>query len=246
MDNHTDDNFVFGSDEGDTFADSLQSARIDKLNQKITLLSILIPLILAVVFAFLYLDLRNKVMTVQDSGASEVRKTAEDLKKDMEALTAAGVAFEKRLAGKIADLEKTMAPLQEKIKKIEKDVSWLGTVKSDKKSLDSEIKTLTEAQDDLKKGLANLGTQNAKLVTIAQELQNRTKGIPSLETAQASLKADVDQLKSAMVDKEELAADLKKQKVFYQLEIQALSTRIDKKIQALESSIPAGKPQAAP
>lgn len=253
MENQRDDNFVFGSDDSDTYADNVQNQRIDKLNQKITLVSILIPLILVVVFVFMYLDMKNKVVMVQDSGASEVRKTAEDLKKDMLALQAANAEFEKRLDGKIAGLEKSLTPFQEKIKKVEKDVAWLGTIKIDKKTLEAEVNTLTATQnaltasnDLLKKNLDTLSAQNGKLVTIAQELQNRTKDIPSLSTAQASLKADVGQLKNTLVDKTELAADLKKQKVFYQLEMQALSTRIDKKIESLESSISAGKAPSTP
>lgn len=236
--NNQDQNFVFGSDDTDTYHDHTQNHRIDKLNQKVTLLSILIPSIIGIIFVFLYMDMKNKVVQVHDSGASEVQKTADELKKSMQDLQTANVEFEKILDGKIAALEKKLVPVNDKINKIEKDIASLSSIKIDKKTLDAQIKTVTDANEALKKDLAGLTAQTEKVVTIAQELQVRTKDIPTITTTQESLKNTIASLKNDMADKNDLATELKKQKVFYKLEIQDLATKIDKKIQSLKTVTP--------
>ncbi|MBU1169876.1 MAG: hypothetical protein KKD44_09980 [Proteobacteria bacterium] len=236
MENNENQNFIFGSDDSDTYNESTQNQRFDKLNQKITLLSILIPSILGIIFVFMYLDMKNKVVQVHNTGSSEVQKTADDLNKEIQDLQTASAEFEKRLDGKLAALEKSLAPITAKISKMGKDIDYLSSIKIDKKALDSEIQKVTTTHESLKKDLANLGDQHTKLVTIAQELQTRTKDIPAISAAQDALKNSIESLKNDMADKNELATALKKQKVFYQLEIQELSDKVEKKLSNLKAA----------
>ncbi|MBU2622576.1 MAG: hypothetical protein KKD92_09700, partial [Proteobacteria bacterium] len=55
--------------------------RIEKLNQKITILSIIFPCIVVILILIIYFDIKNKITGVHDSGSMEVKTLSEDIDK---------------------------------------------------------------------------------------------------------------------------------------------------------------------
>lgn len=251
MDNNTEENFVFGSDD-DGYHDDIQSQRLDKLGLKVTMLTILVPTILIIIIVFIYMDMKDKVVQVHNSGTTEVQQSADELKKLIDDLKGSQSEFEKRLNSKIEALEKSLSPMEKRVEQHQKDVAYLSNIKIDKKALDAEIKPVSNATEALKKDISTLTDQNKKLVTIAQELQARINEIPSLKTSLESQKASVESLKTTveginknMVNANDLATELKKQKAFYKLELNTLSQTVDKKIDAVKKSIPSATPSGS-
>ncbi|MDQ1329768.1 MAG: hypothetical protein QG578_30, partial [Thermodesulfobacteriota bacterium] len=62
--------------------------RIEKLNQRVTIISILFPCIIAVLLVVSYLDIKNKIMGVHDSGSTEVRNLSVNIDKKTSDLSA--------------------------------------------------------------------------------------------------------------------------------------------------------------
>lgn len=246
--NNAEENFVFGTDD-DGYHDDLQGQRLDKLSLKVTMLTILVPTILIIIIVFIYIDMKDKMVQVHNSGTTEVQQTALELKKLIDDLKTSQTEFENRLNGKIETIEKALSPLDKRVEQHQKDVTYLSTTKIDKKTLDAETKKLSDAaqalKDDLKKDMAALTDQNKKLVGIAQELQARINEIPALKTdlksqkeSLESLQTSLESLKKTTVDDKDLANELKKQRELYKLELNVLSQSMDKKIDAVKKSIP--------
>ena len=256
METNTDQKFIFGSDD-DTFENSLHSQRIDKLSLKVTLMAILLPSVLIVVFIFMYLDMKNKVVQVHHTGSTEVQQTAEELKKIIKDLKESQTGLEKRLNENIASMGEILGAMEKNVAQHKKDIAYLANIKSDKK----DLKTLTDMTDSIKADVASLTAQNGKLVTIAQQLQSRIKDLPSIQTDLESqktalkglnasltdltggvtqLKTTVDTLGKNAVTNDMLTGELKKQKAFYRLELTDLSAKMNQKIGDVKKSIPSG------
>ena len=74
--------FKFSADDQDPeafYQEELKDLRVEKLSQRVTLLSILLPIIIAIAIFFAYRDLTGRVSRTQDAGAMEVQRISRQL-----------------------------------------------------------------------------------------------------------------------------------------------------------------------
>ncbi|MFA6011766.1 MAG: hypothetical protein WC799_17380 [Desulfobacteraceae bacterium] len=235
--------FVLGSDEAlngrEIYQEQAQTRRIEKLSLKVTLISILFPCAIGVLVGFLYMDMRDKTSRIESSGSIEMSKFEDQLTTRLETIGNENGEFQKSLEVKITErndaVDKTVGSFQARIEKTEKDINNLSSLKSNNAALSAEIQKLKTETLDLKKNVSAISSQNAKLSGLLADIQKKTLDISGIKSSNDSLKQEIAKLKAENIDKGDLATELKKQKVFYQLEIQELSSKFDKKIQALKA-----------
>lgn len=241
--------FVLGSDEspiegGQLYQEQAHSRRIEKLSLKVTLISVLVPLAVAVLVAFMYMDMRGKMSRIESAGSLEMSQFEEQLSQRMAVLGEENDAFRKTIDSKVderlAAVTKAVAPVETRLARTEKELDQLANLKKEIARLTSEIGSLRAENLALKKSMAGIASQNARVSGLVNEVQKKSLDISTLKTSNDALKKDVARLKADMVDRGDLIAEMKKQKVLYQIEIQELSGKIDKKIQALKTESPGG------
>jgi len=235
--------FVLGSDEAlagrEIYQEQAHTRRIEKLSLKVTLISVLFPCAIGVLVAFLYMDMRDKTSRIESSGSIEMSQFENQLTERMDAIANENSEFQKsfevKITERMAAMDNTLAAVQSKIGKTEKDVDNFSSLKSNNAALSSELQKLKTETLSLKKDMSALSSQNAKLSGLLADIQKKTLDISGIKSSNDSLKQEIAKLKAENIDKGDLATELKKQKVFYQLEIQELSGKFDKKIQALKA-----------
>ena len=235
--------FVLGSDEAltgrDIYQEQAHSRRIEKLSLKVTLISVLIPVAVGVLVAFMYMDMRGKMSRIESSGSVEMSQFEEKLTQRMEELGTENNEFRKSLEVTIderaAALGKAVAPFEARIDQTEKGLNHLSSLKTDIARLSMEIQKLKTENLALKKDVVGVAAQNARISGHLADIQKKSLDIATLKSSNDALKQEIARLKADSIDKGDLAAEIKKQKVFYQLEMQELSGKIDKKIQALKA-----------
>jgi chromosome segregation ATPase len=242
--------FVLGSDDSlsgrDHYLEQTQRKLIDKLSLRMTLISILIPCVIGIVLAYLTLDMRGRLARIEDAGSVEMSKFQEELNTRLDYLNTENEAHRKKLEEglheKMASLwgsvEKNAASLQSRFSKTEKDMEALARLKADNEKLAAEIRKLSGENLAMKKELSGLTGQNVKLSSMVADLQKRSLDISGNKALTDSLKQEISRLKADSIDKGDLATELKKQKVFYQLEIQEMTAKFDRKLQALKPDNP--------
>lgn len=237
MDNQEDQNFIFGGEDSEPeFHDALAMQRIEKLSHKLSFISFLIPCLIGIVIIFIYLDIKNKVAQVHTSGSTEIHAITVNLEKSISALQLKNTEIEKLLKNKTSQMEKTLSTINRKLKKAEKNINFLTSSKSDKKKIAPTIKALKTESESLRKSFTDLSTQNKKLIDIAQELQSRTEEMSTLKSTIEQLEKNITNIQNNKLDTDELNNSLKKQKIFYQIELKELSKKIDHKIEKLKSA----------
>ncbi len=109
--------------------DDIENTRFEKLSTRMTLITIIITCLVAVLLAFVYMDVRKKVNEVQDSGTS----TVQSLSKDLEA----------RLAEIYKEQTGLKESIPEKFASFEKTTTYLGKeLNTSKKNIDKSIKNI--------------------------------------------------------------------------------------------------------
>lgn len=181
-------------------ATHVDELRIEKLSHRVTLISILIPVLIVVVLVIAYLDMKKRVTHTEDTG----QMTAESLSKDMESrfetLAQAQRLLEENLARLKDQTDQSVAKVQVNLKKLD------DLLKSSNRSLVSrkEMKTTTAKLDQ------DLGNMSQSI----EELTLQLSQLPaSLHSQIAALEKALTENNAQMVQLEGMLTNLDKNKI---------------------------------
>jgi chromosome segregation ATPase len=197
--------FKFNADDQDPeafYREEIKDLRIEKLSLRITLLSILLPCLIAVAAFFAYRDLTGRVDHSQDTGSLEVQRLSrrlEDISKKFNAklitfsttLSTQDKDFDTTISGKLAAINKNVDALNKNLKSLNDNLNQtkstvknLAASKADKKSQDAAFAKVNAALKSLEKELQSLAA-------LRQELKTVSAGIKSLESKMNQKLAEV-------------------------------------------------------
>jgi len=185
--------FRFNNDDQEPdefYHEEMKDLRVEKLNQRITLISILLPCLIAVAIYFGYRDLTGRVHQGQDSGNLEVQKLSsqmEELSKKFNdklvtfstTLSAQDQNFGNSISGKlntinnnIEVLNQSMKSLNENLKQTQSAIKKIDETKSDKKSQEAAIAKLKADLDSLKNEFQPLTDIRGDMKSVSSEIKN--------------------------------------------------------------------------
>ncbi len=223
------------------FAEEQNDLKLEKLTQKVTIISILVPVLIGIVLVISYLDIKSRVSTVQDSGESGVQSLSKNLESRFSSLSVKFAALEENFAQEIRKAAKTRQSLQARLKEAEKSVRWLSKIKAGKKNFmnrSAEIDAnLTAIRSDLQTVDSNLNSldQSVKkelvdLVALVEKSEN------SILVFQAQFADKIDRTEA-----QNIIADRHKE---IQSRLEAMGLRLEKQIVLNRQRIAAVKEKA--
>jgi chromosome segregation ATPase len=195
------------------FQDEIDDPHIEKLNKRITRISILILCLVGVIILVAYFDLKKNILQIDRTGA----KGVQTLYKQQENM-------EEILTNKIASLEKTTDSLQANLKEATTAIKYIRSArKIDNKKISSDFAAIDKTLTSIPKDLENL-TSSVKDIDdkFTQELSNIVQAVKKAKVDLLKIQADIDSLTTAKVDKKALDLALKKQQNSFQQELRRL------------------------
>lgn len=261
--------FNFNGDEQEPEAfyhEELKDLRVEKLSQRVTLLSILLPCLIAVAIYFGYRDLSGRVSRGKDTESLEVQRLTRELENLAKDFNDKLITFSTTLSTQDKDLGNT---LEDRLSAINKNIDGL---QSNVKSLDEDIKKTGETIDRLNASKADKKSQavaiekiNAtiaplqaeleKLKSIGSDLKKVSEDIANLEgkltnqlaTVAASTdqnKKDYEQIQDSLtklsgktIDQDTLALELFKLKKYFQSQISKEVSDLNQRMDSLKKEI---------
>jgi septal ring factor EnvC (AmiA/AmiB activator) len=244
--------------------EQIEYQRFEKLNQRVTIITILIPILIGIMIFIGYWNIRQMVSQTQDMGAKELTSLAQNLESTISNISIKQAKLEETLAGKIADQEKLQASVHASIKKIEATVqdsikkmeatvqnsvkktetslAEIQAAKADKKDVAGEVSgmdsKLAAVQKDLKTGLDKL---HADIKTIdkkmSDELAKSFDTVNNVTTRIAECQADISLLSAEKADRKLTEAALKNQEKHLQDQTNQLLRNLESKMESLNASI---------
>lgn len=213
------------------YGEEVLELRIEKVNQKVTLFSILIPCIVGIIILITYLDLRSRVLDIKNSKQNDVQVLTEDLEKRLESIKKEYAELEASLDKKISYIDKNTYLLKENLAKSEKTLTNLKSSKADKKEQELFIAQLDKKIAPIQKGMNGV---NAKIETLETALNTK------LETLSKSVdksNATITDLSATKMDKDSLDIKLLAEKKVYQQQLNQLQKDLESKISSLQTKI---------
>jgi len=237
--------FKMRMDNGGTdslYAEERNDLKLEKLTQKVTIISILIPVLIGVILVISYLDIKSRVSTVQDTGESGVQSLSQNLESRFSSLSLKFAQLEETFSKQINKAAKTQQTLQKKLIEAEKSIRWLSKIKASKK-------TFEEKNADLETGLAairtDLQTLDSNLSSLDESVKKELVDLVALveksSTAMLALQAQV----AEKMDRAETEKAIDAQKQDLVASIEKLGLRLEKQIVLNRQKIAAVKEKAA-
>ena len=224
--------------------------RIERLNQRMTLISILIPVLIVVILGIAYLDIKRRVIHTEDTGAQTVQQLSEDLESRFSNLSLSQAHLEEALAKLEDQTNQSLAKAQVGLKKLDE-----ASDKARKAMVGR--KDLQEVSQKMDQGLANVARSTdeirAQVDLLGQSLPTRLGQIDQrmteLDAGLTELQKNVQNLESSKIDKAALDLALKleilKTKRAFETQLDELKSQIQSLRQSSAKQSPR-QPAASP
>jgi chromosome segregation ATPase len=230
------------------YQEEAKDRRVEKLSQRVTIISILIPVIIGAVFYITYRDISNRVSQSQDTGALEIQNLSAQLEEKYAALSAKYGDLEASLSQKLEALEKADKNLKDSLKEAEDTVNKINATKADKKDQQDAIAKIDTALSPVRKELEALGPLRNDLKSVTDQLASLDR---SLKQQMVTLSANVDKalkdvtqmqvematLSERKLDNDALQLELLKARKNYQRDLDLTKAAIDKRLVSILEKI---------
>ncbi len=197
----------FNFDENDAdryseaiFQDEMKELRFEKLNQRVTIITILIPCLIGVILFIAYRDITGRVTESEFSGSKEVQALSAEIEKKIAGLTEQNSEFQTTLTAKLAGIEKAATGLDQNLKTLNES---LIQVKQDLNKTGAALKSMAASKADKKDQKAAIKKINNTLIPIRKDLE----GLSTLGNDISALSSEVKALSSQVKEKDKLTQD---------------------------------------
>jgi chromosome segregation ATPase len=242
--------FQFSADDDEPEAilqDELRELKIEKLGQRVTLLTILIPCMIGVILVIAYLDIKDRVTRTSSTGAIGVQKLSKDLASKFSSLSLEQAKIKEVQAKKLPELDKSAAFLKSKLTKLQKTMTQMSasTISRDEltrvaENLNDKIADIPQA---LKPDFEALTRVDDQMVADARRLSDEFKALSdsmaALDMGIDSIRKEIETLSEKAIDKDDLELSLKLKEIGYRQSLLEKTGLLEKEIKALKKDIQA-------
>ncbi|MFH1156528.1 MAG: hypothetical protein V1793_22210 [Pseudomonadota bacterium] len=150
----------------------INDLRIEKLSNRMTIMSVIIPCLIGAILFFAYLDIKDRVTSVHDSGQTEVKNVSEDLESKLNAMNV-------ELAKVQHTLEVTLPDLVKTVNTVEAKFARLADAKADKAVMDTALQSienkLAKTVDQYNETIHIVDRTNQETLTLISQTESGLK-----------------------------------------------------------------------
>ena len=244
--------------------EQIEYQRFEKLSQRVTIISILIPFLFGILAIIGYRDIKDRVSQTQDVSARELARITQNLETSISDLSVKQSMLGESLGSKVAKIDSIETTVRENIskheasvktsvqkietmvqdvsKRIESEITDIRTAKADKKDIQADVagvdSRLAETHKEMKTSIEALSTELKAIdKKLSDESSRLTEKINSVTTSVAECQADLNLLSADKADKKSIEVAVKNQEKRLQDQMDQLQHSLEGKIEALQSHI---------
>ena len=255
--------FNFNEIGDDEYPDSLyqeemKDMRVEKINQRVTIITILLPCLIGVILFIAYRDLTGRVSQTEFTGSKEVQALSEELEEKFKNIAAQFTTLQTSLDEKITPIEQTISGLNEKLNKLNKineslkqnldesgtTLKTIGASKVDKKEHAVAIEKINSSLSLIRKDLEALVPINKDIRSLSTEMQaideRLTKELTSFSETMArsennfsQIQTDLAKLADRKLDKASLELEILKARKNYKRTLDETVVNLERRMDAL-------------
>lgn len=194
------------------YQDEVNSLKIDKLNNRVTIISIILPCLIGAVIFFAYLDVKEKMVSVDSTQSKEVKQLSQKLEDKFNALDVKIAKINYTLDKKLPEIDNQMTGIEGRLAK-------LDSVKAGKENMETRLAKM-------EKMISNNSNQYKGLLNTIERMNNQTLSI--VNEIDDKLKKEISELRENMNQKISDLPDYSEQLAGIRDDIKGLDNKIEK------------------
>ncbi|MGB6010323.1 MAG: hypothetical protein WBI57_03520 [Desulfobacterales bacterium] len=209
--------------------DEADTSQLEKLNKRMTRLSILIPCLVGAILVAAYFNIKTHLSQVNTTGTVGVQTLSKELESKFSSLSVREAALEE-------SMEKTTAALQKSSEEASTAIRYIRAArKSDNQQTADSIEKIEKTLASMSKNLEKISSDLKSLdQALTQKMMNFSE---TGKNDVAKIRSDMAALKTAMVNKKVVDSALKDQQEIYQIALRKLASNLEDKIEHLEKKL---------
>lgn len=223
----------------------IEDLKLEKLSHRITLISILIPLLIVVVLAVAYIDIKRRVIKTQDRGTMGVQHLTESLESRFSSLSLKQAQLEENLAKRVAAMDQSTAAMDKSaaaaavtLQKFEERIKKVETDKIGKKQLGKELAKANQAAQKNAKEIAGLAARHKAIQKeVAEKLDTLQANLVETENILQEYQIALNALTAEKITKNQLDLALRLETIRNQEEVKQAAKKIDTNMAKLQKEI---------
>jgi len=168
--------------ESSGYHQEINTLKIEKLSNRVTIISVIIPCLICAILVFIYMDMKERVVDVDETKKLQVEEMARQIEEKLN-------SFDLRIAKNKFDFEQQLPLLAKKEQALENQVAKMSVSKANVKTIKKEMAALDQKikknAGQNKKTLAAMEAINLK--TLASITKNNTQ----FEEKTSQIKRDI-------------------------------------------------------
>jgi hypothetical protein len=217
--------------EEQTIPAEVNELKLEKINQRVTLISILIPVLIVVVLVITYLDIKKRVVRTEDTGASEFQKLSSDLESRFSSLSVRQARIEDAMDKLIEENNKATAALQVRLDKLQTAVKDVNKLTAEQKESKAAIAEVVKQVNTVIESSNQAATQTAAITQeLKKQIDQANHGLTASASQLAAVEKKVSSIDQGKIDKSAMDLAIK-------FEILKLDNSLKTQIDALQSKL---------
>ena len=230
------------------YHEEINSLNIDKLSNRVTIISIIIPCLIGAILVFAYLDMKERVFDVDVTKQSQVDRISQQLEEKLNALDV-------KIAKNRFDLDNNLPEFDKKNISLEGQITKLAGLKADSETINAQFAKFENQFAQIAKQVANNTNQNKTTLLAIEGLNEQSlsafkESKTQFDTFIQQIKNETDLLKNEfkarlleLSDYDQQIGELRKNislmdKKYKNLESESVSQAIvDRKITQMENDL---------
>ncbi len=215
--------------------EEINDSKVERLNKRITHISIVIPCLVIIIILAAYFDLKNNLSSMNTKGNMGVQSLSKELESRFSSLSIKEANLEESTGKKMADLEKTVASLKTETKEATTAIRYIRSArKSDNKKTEDAINAINKNLNSIPKDLNKISSDVKKMEqSLTEKLTHMSQFIASSKNDLQKINSEISSLNSAKVDR----TALNDQQKVYQLALRQLTSNLEDRITSLENMV---------
>lgn len=215
-----------------------ENLRIEKLNTRVTLVAVLIPCLIVIVLAVAYLDIKNRVISTQNTGSMGVQNLSKDLESRFSNLSLKQAKMEQQLAQYAKARETASAALQVNLKKATTELKRTIDGKLDRSTLTALSKETGTAIAALQKDMSDLNAAISKFdEEMAGQILLMAEGLKKDQGRLSKIEEKAQRLESEKLSKESMDLAMGLERLALQEMVKDRIRGVEKKLTAVSKQI---------
>jgi chromosome segregation ATPase len=165
--------------QSSTYHQEINTLKIEKLSNRVTIISVIIPCLICAILAFIYLDMKERVVDVDETKQIQVEKMARQIEEKLNSL-------DLRIAKNKFDFDQQLPRLAKKQEALENQVAKMSVSKAN-------VKTIKADMAALDKKIKNNAGQNKKTLAATEAVNQEM--LASISKNNTRFEAETSQIK---------------------------------------------------